>query len=435
MRKFFGFEKLGTGYRQEIIGGVTTFISMAYIVVVNPGILSAAGIPKEAATTATILAAIFGTLIMAFYARRPFAIAPYMGENAFIAFTVCLGLKYTWQQALGAVFISGLVFILITAFRFRAWITSAVPNSLKHAFAVGIGFFVMFIGLNETGIVRVGIADAPVKIGLLSSAGPMLAIVGVILMSILLIRRVQGALLIGMLITATIAFAMGESSAPSQIFSAPPSLAPIFLKLDIAGALKLEFVPIIVVLFIMAFVDTMGTLVGLSARAGLLDEHGNLPEIEKPMMADAVATTAAALVGTTTTGAYIESATGIESGARTGFSALVTAFMFALCLFLTPIFVMIPPFAYGAALIVVGFMMLASAKQLRFDDYTELFPAVATIALMAFTYNIGFGMAAGFILYPLFKLLSGRSKETTVGLWVLCAISFLLFVFYPYGKV
>lgn len=435
MRKFFHFKKYGTGYRNEIIGGATTFFAMAYIVVVNPGILSAAGIPKQAATTATILAAIFGTLVMAFYARRPFAIAPYMGENAFIAFTVCLGLGYNWEQALGAVFISGVLFILITAFKFRAWITSAVPNSLKHAFAIGIGFFVMFIGLNETGIVRVGIADAPVKIGLLSSTGPLLAIIGVILMSILLIRRVRGALLIGMLVTATIGFAMGESSAPSELFSAPPSLAPTFLKLDIAGALRLEFIPIIIVLFIMAFVDTMGTLVGLSARAGLLDEHGNLPEIEKPMMADALATTAAALVGTTTTGAYIESATGIESGGRSGFSALVTAFMFALCLFLTPIFVMIPPFAYGAALIVVGFLMLAPARQLPFDDYTELFPAIATIALMAFTYNIGFGMAAGFVLYPMFKLFAGRTKETTVGLWVLFAISLALFVFYPYGKV
>ncbi len=434
MHRYFRFAELGTNYRREILGGVTTFFAMAYIIIVNPAILSAAGIPKEASITATILAAAIGTLVMALWARRPFAIAPYMGENAFIAFTVCVGMGYPWQTALGAIFVSGVVFIIITALRIRAWITAAVPMSLKRAFAAGIGLFVMFIGLNDTGLVQLGVAGAPVKIGDLSSAGPLLAVVCVVLTSILLIRKVPGSLLIGMFVTTVIAMIAKVSALPSALVSSPPSLEPLFLKLDIAGALKIEFLPIIIVLFIMAFVDTMGTLIGLSARAGLLDEKGTLPEIEKPMMADAIATTSAALLGTSTTGAYIESATGIEAGARSGFASLVTAGMFVLCLFFAPLFGAVPAVAYGAALVVVGFLMLAPIRDLPFDDYTELFPAMATTVLMAFTYNIGFGIAAGLVLYPILKLVSGRVREVSAGAWVLFAMAAVLFAVYPYGR-
>jgi AGZA family xanthine/uracil permease-like MFS transporter len=408
---------------------------MAYIVIVNPAILSAGGIPKEAGTTATILAALVGTLIMAFYARRPFAVAPYMGENAFIAYTVCIGMGYDWRTALGAVCISGLIFILITAFRIRAWITTAIPDCLKQSFAAGIGFFVMFIGLNETGLVRLGIEGAPVKIGQLSSTGPILAIICVFLIAVFIIRKVPGAILIGILVTTAIAFAIGYSNVPDTFVSSPPSLAPVFLELDLAGALSFDFLPVILVLFIMAFVDTMGTLIGLSARANLLDEHNNLPEIEKPMMADAVATTTAGLVGTSTTGAFIESAAGIEAGARSGFASLVTALMFVLCLFLAPLFVAVPAVAYGSALVVVGFLMLAPLRDLRFDDYSELFPSIATIAMMTFTYNIGFGIAAGLITYPVFKLVSGKWRELNAGVWILFLLALLLFVIYPYGRV
>ncbi len=435
MKQYFEFERLGTSYRRELLGGVTTFFAMAYIIIVNPAILAAGGILKEASTTATILAAIIGTLVMAWYARRPFAIAPYMGENAFIAYTVCLGMGYSWQKALGAVCVSGVIFIVITLLGVRKWITAAMPLSLKRSFAAGIGLFVMFIGFNETGLVRLGVTGAPVKIGVLSATGPLLAVFCVLAIAVLMIRRVPGAILIGLLLTTVASFAVGYSQIPQQFLSTPPSLEPLFGALDIRGAFGLEFLPIILVLFIMAFVDTMGTLVGLSARAGLLDEHGNLPQIERPMMADAVATTAAAILGTSTTGAYIESAAGIEAGARSGFASLVTAAMFALCLFLAPLFVAVPPVAYGAALIAVGFLMLSPIRELPFDDYTELFPAIATMVLMSFTYNIGFGMAAGFVLYPIFKLVAGRGRELTAGVWVLFAVSVILFVFYPYGKI
>jgi len=435
LEQYFQFEKHGASYRSEVLGGVTTFFAMAYIVIVNPAILSAGGIPKEASTTATILAAVIGTLVMALYARRPFAVAPYMGENAFIAFTVCLGMGFSWEKALGALFISGLVFMFITVLRIRSWIATAIPDSLKRSFAGGIGFFIMFIGLNETGLIRLGVAEAPVKIGYLSSSGPLLAVLAIALIAILMIRRVPGAILIGMLVTTVVAFFTKDAQVPHEIVSLPPSLAPVLLKLDIRGALSLDFLPVILVLFVMAFVDTMGTLIGLSARAGLLDQNNNLPEIEKPMMADAVATTSAALLGTSTTGAFIESAAGIEAGARTGFASLVTAGMFVVCLFLAPLFVAVPAVAYGAALIVVGFLMITPLKDLPFHDYAELFPAVATIAVMAFSYNIGFGMATGFVLYPIFQIAAGRGRKVSAGAWILFAISALLFVFYPYERM
>jgi len=435
MRKYFGFESLGTSYRQEMVGGITTFFAMAYIIVVNPAILAAGGIPRDASVTATIIASIIGTLIMAFYAKRPFAIAPYMGENAFIAYTICVGMGYPWQKALAAVFISGVIFILITALKIRSWITTAIPNSLKRSFAAGIGFFIMFIGLNEAGLIRLGIPGAPVKIGMLSTTGPLLAIFCIILIAILMIRKVPGAILLGMIATAVLSFILKYSEMPGQILSLPPSLSPILFQLDLAGVFSIDFIPIILVLFIMAFVDTMGTLIGVSARAGLLDSHGNLPGIEKPMMADAIATTAAGLVGTSTTGAFIESAAGIEAGAKSGFASLVTAVMFVLCAFLSPLFVAVPSVAYGSALIIVGFLMIAPIKDLIFNDYTELFPAVATIAMIAFTYNIGFGLATGFVLYPIFKIVAGRIKELTAGVWLLFLISLILFLFYPYGKI
>lgn len=435
MKKYFRFEILGTDYRREILGGLTTFFAIAYIIVVNPAILEKGGFPRDAMMTATILASVMGTLIMALYARRPFAVAPYMGENAFIAFTVCLGMGYRWETALGAVFLGGLIFVIITALKIRSWLSDAIPESLKISFAVGIGFFIMFIGLNETGIIRMGMEGAPVRIGQLSSAGPLLAVFAVILISVLMIRKITGAIIIGMLATTILAYIFRAAPLPSGLVSAPPSLAPLFLKLDIAGALSLDFLPVLLVVFILAFVDTMGTLIGVAARAGLLDENRNLPEIEKPMMADAIATVAGALAGTTTTGAYIESAAGIEAGARSGFASLVTAAIMLLCLFFAPLLVSVPPCAYGAALIVVGFLMLSPIREIPFQDFSELFPSATTIALMSFSYNIGFGMAAGFALYPLFKVISGKARELSAGTWVLFAIAVMLFIFYPYERM
>ena len=431
MDRFFEFKRHKTGYRQEILGGVTTFLTMAYIIIVNPAILENAGIPRGPSITATILAAVFGTTVMALWARRPFAIAPYMSENAFIAFVVVKVMGYTWQVALGAVFIAGVLFALLTLFKVRSWLAESIPMSLKASFAVGIGLFLTFIGLNETGLVVLGVPGAPVRLGNIAQPSVLLAIAGFILVIVLLARRVPGALVIGIIATTIGSIISGITPLPASMVSLPPSLEPIMFKLDIGGALTPQFFPVVMVIFIMAFLDTIGTLIGLSMRAALLDEYGNLPEIERPMLADALATIAAPLLGTSTTGAYIESATGIEAGGRTGFSALVVAALFALSLFFAPLFTIVPPHAYGIALVVIGSFMIRPVLQIDFDDLTELIPAFLTIVLMIFTYNIGVGMTAGMIAYVLLKVMTGRAAEVKPGMWVLALISSSLYVFLP----
>jgi AGZA family xanthine/uracil permease-like MFS transporter len=431
---FFGFEHHGTDLRREVIAGITTFMTMSYIIVVNPAILKAAGIPTEASVTATLLTTIFGTLLMGLYANRPFAIAPYMGENAFVAYTVVGSLGFTWQAALGAVFISGLLFVLLTIVRFRQWLLEAVPPALRYSFAVGIGLFLTFIGLNETGIVVLGVPGAPVKIGDVTSAKVVLSVFGFLLMAVLMIRRLPGSILIGMLITTLLAFLTGVASPPSSWIGLPSGLGETLFQLDIRGAFTVGFFGVVLTIFVMAFVDTMGTLIGLSARAGFLDRDGRLPQIERPMLADALSTAFAGLMGTTTSGAYIESATGVEAGGRTGFTAMVTAALFGLALFFGPFVTAVPPQAYGPALIIVGLLMLSPITRINFEDYTELIPAFAVVVLMSFTYNIGVGITGGFVLYPFFKLVTGRHREVRPGLWVLGFLSLLFFLFYPYNK-
>jgi len=432
VHRYFDFAGQGTSYRQETIAGLTTFLTMAYIIVVNPAILEAAGIPREASITATIISAAFGTLVMGVYARRPFAIAPYMGENAFIAFTVVKGMGFPWQTALGAIFLAGVLFTVLTLFNVRTWLATAIPRSLKYSFAVGIGFFLTFIGLNEVGVVALGVPGAPVALGPLSSPSTLLAIVGFLLTAWLLNRRTPGALMIGILGTTALSIAVGITPWPAQWVSAPPSLAPILGQLDIAGALSLQGLPIVILIFVMAFVDTIGTLIGLSVRAGWLDASGNLPEIEKPMLADALTNIVAPLVGTTTSGAYVESAAGIEAGGRTGFTAVVVAALFLGSLFLAPVFTLVPPHAYGIALVAIGILMVGPVTLLDFDDYTELIPAFLTIVLISFTYNIGVGLTAGLLIYPVLKLLTGRVREVPLPLWVLAALSLLFYLVYPY---
>jgi len=432
VHRYFGFERAGTSLAREAVAGITTFVTMSYIIVVNPAILAAAGIPAQAAMVATIVTAIAGTLLMGIYANRPFAVAPYMGENAFIAYTVVVALHYNWQTALAAVFLGGVLFLLLTIFRLRQWLVEAVPPGLRYSFAVGIGLFLTFIGLNQTGIVMLGATGAPVRAGHLTAAPVLVAIFGFLTIAALMIRRFPAAILVGILATTFLAFATGVASPPKAWVSLPPSLAPILFKLDFRSALSWGFFPVVLTIFIMAFVDTMGTLIGVSARAGFLDSSGNLPQIERPMLVDAVSTSFAALVGTTTAGAYIESATGIEAGGRTGFTSVVTALCFVVALFFAPFVTSIPPQAYGPALIIVGLLMLAPITKIHFDDFTELIPAFGVVALMSFTYNIGVGITAGFVLYPFCKIVAGRGREVKAGLWVLAALSLLFFVFYPY---
>lgn len=432
MKNYFRLQGLQTTVKQEVIAGATTFVTMSYIIIVNPKILEAAGIPFGPSMVATILTAFLGTLLMGVYARRPFAIAPYMGENAFVAFTVVKVLGYTWQVALGAIFVSGLIFAVLTLLNIRTWLVNSIPEKLKMGFSIGIGLFLTFIGLNETGIVRLGVPGAPVHVGNFSEASVVLAVFGFILTGLLMIRRINGAIFIGIISVTLAAVVMGLVKMPDSIISAPPGIAPVMGKLDISGALSIKAFPVVLTMLVMIFVDTMGTLIGVSYKAGFLDKNGNLPDIEKPMLCDSAATMIGAVLGTTTSGAYIESAAGIEAGGKSGLTSVVTAMLFLSALFFAPLFTIVPPFAYGPALIIVGMLMLSAIRGLQFDDLTDVMPVFTVIVLMSFTYNIGIGMTAGFLVYPLIKTLAGRVKEVPAGLWFLAILSLLFFIFYPY---
>jgi len=432
MKKFFHLEELNTNFKQELIAGLTTFITMAYIIVVNPKILEVAGIPFGPSLVATALTAAIGTLLIGVYAKRPFAIAPYMGENAFIAYTVVKILGYSWQTALGAIFISGILFIILTLTKIRVWLANAIPESLKISFAVGIGLFLIFIGLNECGIVQIGVPGAPVKIGNLKEFKTILSIIGFLLITILMMRRINGSILIGIITITLISILAGLIQFPERILSLPPSLEPTFLKLDIAGAFQWGLFPIILTIFVLAFVDTLGTLIGLGYKAELIDKEGNFPEIEKPMLCDAISTTIAPLLGTTTSGIYIESAAGIQAGGKSGLTAIVVAILFLLSIFLVPIIEIIPSFAYGPALIVVGILMISPVGKINFNEISEFVPAMIVVFLMSFSFNIGIGMTAGFVTYPIMKIFDGKIKEVKTGMWILFILSLLFYIFYPY---
>lgn len=432
MQAFFNFQAHRTSYRQEFLAGVTTFFTLSYIIIVNPAILAAAGIPKGASMTATILTAVFGTFLMAVYAKRPFAVAPYMGENAFIAYTVVKTMGYSWQTAMAAIFISGVLFTLLTLGGMRQWLAGAIPGSLKHSFSVGIGLFLAFLGLNDMGVIALGVPGAPVKLGNLAKPEVLISIGGLLVMAMLLVQRVTAAILIGIALITSAFLVFGFSPLPEAVVSAPPSIAPIFMNIDVPGALTWGFAGVIATTLVMDFVDTMGTLFGLSSRAGLLDAEDNLPEIEKPMLVDALSTIAASLLGTTTAGIYIESAAGIEQGGKTGFTALVVAGLFLMALFFSPLLTIVPPYAYGPALVTVGMFMMQSVTRLDFNDYSELFPAFLTIVLTIFTYNIGVGITAGFIAFTTLRSITGRIREVHPGMWVLALLSLIFYFFYPY---
>jgi len=337
------------------------------------------------------------------------------------------------------VLIGGVLFVLLTVLRLRGWLARAVPTNLKFAFVVGIGLFLTFLGLVDSGIVVAGPGNPPVAMGNMRDPGVLLSVLCLITMGALMVKRIPGAILLAILAATAAGWVLtaggwtgGLAPPPESLLSRPANPLPLFLKFDFSRVFTLGFFPILLTVFLMDFVDTMGTLIGVSAKAGFLDENENLPEIEKPMLCDAVATVVGAAVGTTTTGTYIESASGIETGGRSGLAAVVTATCFLGCLFFSGVASAIPPFAYGPALIMVGILMMGSVTRINFDDMTELIPAFATVVLMSFTYNIGVGMTAGFVLYPAMKLITGRIREVPLGMWPLTALSLAFFVFYPY---
>ena len=421
----FAIAERGSTLRAEVIGGVTTFVSMAYIIVVNPAILSFAGIPAGPSTVATILTAVFGTLLMGLYANRPIAVAPYMGENAFLAFGLA-AFGITWQQRLGAVFVSGVLFLLITFLGIRRWLAESLSESMKHSFAAGIGLFLTFIGLFESGIVK-GAQAVPVQLGDVRSAPVLLAVFGFVITATLVHRKVPGAILIGMVLTAVAGAIFGVGKLPTSVVALPYDLSPIAFALDIRSVLRLTFLPILLTLFLMSLLDTLGTLVGLDAATGVAGEKN----LEKPMVVDALSCMFSGVVGTSTSGAYIESATGIREGARTGLASVVTAALFALSLFFIPLFEPMQSlqYAYAPALLIVGMLMLGSITRIDFEDFTELVPAFATIVVMVFTFNIANGLTAGLVLYPVMKVLGGRARELRGGVIVLAALCAVYYLF------
>jgi AGZA family xanthine/uracil permease-like MFS transporter len=433
LERLFQLGSRGATVRTEVLGGVTTFATMAYIIVVNPAILAAAGIPVGPATVATILAAVFGCLLMGFYANRPIAVAPYMGENAFIAFGLA-ALGITWQQRLGAVFVSGLLFALLTLAGVRAWLLRALSPSMKHSFAAGVGLFLALIGLVLSGIVaKADAPDAPLRLGDLRAPAVLLGIATFVVMVTLVQAKVRGALLVAMAMSAATGTLIGLGQKPAGVvawpFGGEYALGAVAGQLDVAGVLRLSFLPILLTLFLMSLLDTLGTLLGLGAAGGMLDEKGDFPQVERPMMVDALSCVFSGLIGTSTSGAYIESAAGIREGARTGLAAVTTGALFALSLFFLPLIGPLQQlrYAYAPALVVVGIFMVGSIRHIDFEDMTELVPAFATIVLMVFTYNIANGITAGLVLHPLVKVLAGRAREVNraqVVMAGLCAVYF-----------
>lgn len=409
LERYFQLSAHGTTVKTELLAGLTTFLTMAYIVFVNPDILSAAGMPRDAVFVATCLAAALGSAIMGLYANYPIALAPGMGLNAYFAFAVVKGMGITWQVALGAVFVSGLLFIVVSLFKVREAIVNAIPRSLKFAISAGIGLFLAIIGLKNAGLIAAHPATF-VTLGDLHQPGPVLAVLGFFLIVALEQRKVPGAIIIGILAVTVAAVAAGLAPF-GGIVAAPPSIMPTFMQMDIAGALNMGLLTVILTFFLVELFDASGTLIGVAHRAGLLDADGKLPRLKKALLADSTAIAAGAVLGTSSTTAYIESAAGTSVGGRTGLTAVTVAVLFLAALIFAPLAGTVPAYATAPALCYVEVLMLRGLAEIDWDDLTEAAPAVVTAITMPFTFSIAHGIAFGFISYAAIKLLAGRVKE------------------------
>ncbi|MDS1309297.1 NCS2 family permease [Marinobacter xiaoshiensis] len=431
LERLFQLQAHGTNVRKELVAGITTFLTMAYIIVVNPDMLSTTGMDYGAVFVATCLAAAIGTLIMGLWANYPIALAPGMGLNAFFAFTVVGSLGYSWEVALGAVFLSGLIFFLLSIFKIREWIINSIPLSLRFGISAGIGFFLALIALKNAGIV----VDHPatlVGLGELKSAESLLFFGGFVLICALSFRRITGSVMIGIIAVTAIAMMLGMVEYNGFV-SAPPSLAPTFMKMDIAGALNVGMISIVFAFLFVDLFDTSGTLIGAAQRGGLLDKNGKLPRLGRALMSDSVATMSGAALGTSTTTSYIESTAGISAGGRTGLTAVVVALLFLACLLLAPIASIIPAYATAPALLYVAVLMTGGLKLIDWDDITDAAPAVVTALVMPLTFSIANGIALGFITYAVIKALSGRWSDLNVSVIVISVVFILKFMFLDAG--
>ena len=409
LERFFGLSEHGTTVRTEVMAGVTTFLTMAYIIFVNPDILSVSGMPRDAVFVATCVAAAIGSAIMGLYANYPIALAPGMGLNAYFAFAVVKGMGFTWQAALGAVFISGLLFIIVSLFKVREAIVNAIPRSLKFAISAGIGLFLAISGLKSAGIITSHPATL-LTLGDLHNPGPLLTSGGFILIVALEQRKVPGALIVGILAVTVASVAMGLSPF-SGVVAPPPSIMPTLFQMDIAGALNAGLLTVVLTFFMVELFDASGTLIGVCHRAGLLDAEGRLPRLKRALLADSSAIVAGSMLGTSSTTAYVESAAGTAVGGRTGLTAVVVALLFLASIVFAPLAGTVPAYATAPALCYVAVLMIRGLAEIDWEDLTETAPAVVTAITMPFTFSIAHGIAFGFITFAAIKILAGRARE------------------------
>lgn len=426
LNKAFGFDPKVHSVRTEIIAGVTTFLTMAYILAVNPGIFAAV-MPQGPVFTATALAAIVGTLVMSIYAKKPFGLAPGMGLNAFFVYTVCLGMGVKWEVALTAIFIEGIIFILLSLTKVREMIVNAIPVTLKNAIGAGIGLYIAFIGLQNAGIIVNNDATL-VGLGSIKETTSILFVIGFFITAVLVALKVKGGILIGMLATTVIGIPMGVTSFHGVV-SVPDSVAPIFCKFSWGDVFSWQMFTIVLTFLFIDMFDTIGTVVGVSVKSGMVDEKGKVDGINKMLMADAVATTAGACFGTSTTTTYIESASGVAEGGRTGLTSFVIAACFALAMLFSPVFLAIPSAATGAVLVIVGVMMMSPITKIDWSDYSEAVPAFITSVMMPLCYSIADGIMLGMISYVVINACCGKLKKISVMLWILAAIFVCKYIF------
>ena len=427
IERYFGIDGRNTTIKTEILAGLTTFLTMAYIIFVNPDMLAKAGMDKGAVFVATCLASALGCFLMGLIARLPVALAPGMGLNAFFTFTVVLGMGKSWQVALGAVFISGLLFVLISAFKLREWIINAIPYTLKQGIVAGIGAFLAFIALKSSGIIVASPATF-VTMGKLTDFGPAMAILSFFLIVVFVQRKVPAAVMLSILIVTVISLLAGESHY-SGIVSMPPSIAPTFMQLDIAGALDVSMVSVIFAFLFVVLFDTSGTLIGVTKKAGLMSSDGQIPNLGKALFADSTAAVAGSLLGTSSVTSYVESTAGVAAGGRTGLTAIVVGVSFLLALFFAPLAGMIPAYATAGAIFYVAVLMLFTLREIDWDDLTEASPVAVVLLLTPLTFSIADGIALGFITYTIAKLVSGRYKEVSPAVWVLTVILLAKLIF------
>ena len=435
IRKAFGLDPEKHNIRTEIVAGITTFLTMAYILAVNPSIFGALdGMPNGAVFTATALAAIIATLVMAFYAKKPFALAPGMGLNAFFVYTVCLTMGYSWQFALTAVLIEGIIFIILTLTKVRQWILNSIPLSLKSAIGAGIGLFIAFIGLQNSGLI-VNSDSTLVTLGDVCHGSGLLAVIGIFITAMLLILKVRGGILLGILVTALLGLVIKDPATGvalthfSGVVDTPPSVAPIFMKFEWSHILSWDMLAVVFTFLFIDMFDTMGTVIGVSQKAGFVDEKGNVEDIDKVFMADSIGTVCGACLGTSTTTTYVESSAGVGEGGRTGLTVFSAAMCFVLALFFAPIFLGIPSAATAPALILVGVMMMEPVVRIDWTNFREAIPAFVTLILMPVAYSISDGILIGMITYVVLNALTGKAKEITPTMWVLAVLFIARYIF------